>query len=139
MKQMNGITIGVLAENAGVGVETIRFYERQRLIKQPLKKSSGYRQYSADDARRIRFIKRAQDLGFTLVEIREFLTLNDTRKTTCGDVKKKADAKLDEVRAKIQSLKQMKRSLEELIEACGCGPKAAAECRILDCFETGCE
>jgi len=138
MKQTSGLTIGTLAEESGVGVETVRFYERQGLLKKPPKRATGYRQYSADDARRIRFIKRAQELGFTLQEINGLLTLNDTRKSTCGDVKNRADLKVAEVKAKIRDLQQMKRSLEDLIEACGGGPKAAAECRILDCFETGC-
>ena len=135
----NGLTIGVLAQEAGVGVETIRFYERQGLIKQPPRRAKGYRQYSSEDPRRIRFIRRAQELGFTLQEIGEFLNLNDTRRTTCADVKKRADAKLEEVRAKIRALQQMEGSLRELSEACDCGPRAAAECRILDCFESGCE
>lgn len=138
MRQTQGITIGTLAEEAGVGVETIRFYERQGLIQRPAKKAGAYRQYTEDDARRIRFIRRAQELGFTLGEIGELLALNDTRRTTCGDVKKRADAKVEEIRAKLRDLKRMEKSLKELITACDCGPKAAAECRILDCFETGC-
>lgn len=137
MKNEQSLTIGVLAEQAGVGVETVRFYERKGLIKKPARKQSSYRQYSPEDAKRIRFIKRAQDLGFTLREIKEFFGLASNTHSTCGDVSHRAGAKLLEVEAKIKDLQRMKRSLKELVNACGDGKRVLAECRILDCFESG--
>lgn len=137
MKNTQNLTIGVLAEEAGVGVETVRFYERKGLIKKPAKKQSTYRQYSPEDAKRIRFIKRAQDLGFTLREIKDFFALNGDSSSTCGDIQKRAENKIIEVEAKIKDLQRMKRSLKELANACGDGKQALAECRILDCFESG--
>lgn len=132
-----GLTIGTLAESSGVGVETIRFYERKGLIKRPARRLTTYRQYSFDDARRVRFIKRAQGLGFTLKEIKEFFALTDgTYSATCGDVRKRAESKLAEIEEKLKDLQRMKRSLKELARACGEGKKALAECRILDCFES---
>lgn len=136
MKQLATYTIGTLAQEARVGVETVRFYERKGLIDRPARRSSGYRQYSAADAQRIRFIKRAQDLGFTLKEIKDLLALELSSKMTCGDLRKKADSKLKEVEEKIRDLQRMKKSLKDISSACGDGKQAASQCRILDCFES---
>lgn len=133
---MNRFTIGKLAQLSGVGVETVRFYERLGLIKQPLVKE-GFRKYSEEDAQRIRFIKRAQDLGFTLKEIKALLELNANPRSTCSDVKDQTQAKMKEVDEKIRDLKKMKKSLERLSAACGEGKKAMAHCEILNCFEPG--
>jgi len=133
---MTRFTIGKLARASGVGVETVRFYERKGLIRRPAAQE-GYRTYSEDHALRIRFIKRAQELGFTLRQIKELLELNAAPRSTCADVKRHTDAKLQEVERKIRDLQQMKRSLRTLADACGEGRKAAANCRILDCFESG--
>lgn len=134
---MSDLTIGRLAKESGVGVETVRFYERKGLIRKPNKRLSGFRRYEADNASRIRFIKRAQELGFTLREVKELLDLNASPRATCADMSKKAEAKIAEVEAKIKDLQRMKRSLKELAEACGESRKAVAQCRILDCFESG--
>lgn len=133
---MKQLTIGKLANESGVGVETVRFYERKGLIKKPQAKE-GFRKYTDDDAQKIRFIKKAQDLGFTLKEIKELLELNGNPKSTCGDVKTKADIKLKEVEEKIQSLEKMKKSLVDLSKACDVGKKALACCKVMNCFETG--
>lgn len=134
---MSDLTIGKLAKESGVGVETVRFYERKGLIRKPIKRLSGFRHYQDDDARRIRFIKRAQELGFTLKEVKDLLDLNVNPRATCSDMSKKAETKVAEVEAKIKDLQRMKRSLKELAEACGESRKAVAQCRILDCFESG--
>jgi MerR family mercuric resistance operon transcriptional regulator len=137
MKDPATLTIGALASDAGVNVETIRFYERKGLLNQPARHSSGYRQYPSEDSNRIRFIKRAQDLGFTLKEIAELLELNTDPGATCGDMRGQTERKLDEVEAKIKDLMRMKKSLKRLVDACGENKKAAQSCRILDCFERG--
>jgi Hg(II)-responsive transcriptional regulator len=137
MKNQEKRTIGVLAKQAGVGVETVRFYERKGFIRRPAGKSSGYREYSADDVKRISFIRRTQELGFTLREIQELLELNADPRATCLDVQAKADLKASEIDAKVDDLRKMRKKLKELARACGSGKKAVSECRILDCFEPG--
>jgi MerR family transcriptional regulator, mercuric resistance operon regulatory protein len=127
-------TIGRLARASGVGVETIRFYQRKGLVRRPTV-CAGFRTYAEDDARRIRFIKRAQALGFTLREIKGLLELNADPRTTCADVKRRTDGKLNEIAEKIRDLQRMKRSLTRLSAACADGKKAAAQCRISNCFE----
>jgi MerR family mercuric resistance operon transcriptional regulator len=134
---MGDLTIGKLAKCSDVGVETVRFYERKGLLRRPTKNLSGFRHYDPSDARRIRFIKRAQDLGFTLKEVKELIDLNANSKATCSDVRGKAEEKLAEVESKIKDLKRMKQSLKDLAEACGDGKQAVAQCRVLDCFESG--
>lgn len=135
---MKPFTIGKLADQSGVGVETVRFYERKGLIKKPPNKK-GFREYHEDDAKRIRFIKRAQGLGFTLKEIKELLELNLNLHSTCGDIKQRADVKIKEVETKIVDLKKMKKSLSQLSAACGDGRQALVSCNILDCFKPECK
>jgi MerR family transcriptional regulator, mercuric resistance operon regulatory protein len=134
---MKILTIGKVAEEAGVGIETVRFYERKGLIQKPPKRAVGYRQYAADDVRRIQFIKRSQELGFSLKEIRELLELNTSRRATCSDILDRTDRKLKEVEDKIRDLQRMKKTLVKLSKACGDSKRAAADCRVLDCFSTG--
>jgi MerR family mercuric resistance operon transcriptional regulator len=129
------MTASALAKNAGIGVESIRFYEKKGLLPRPVRTSSGYRQYSNEDARRIRFIKRAQALGFTLNEVKELLTLRVSHRAKCADVKKRTDAKLAEVEAKMKDLRKITRSLKRLSNACACQDAPTSECPILDCFE----
>lgn len=133
---MEQFTIGKLADKAGVGIETVRFYERRGLIKKPGVKE-GFRKYSDEDAQRIRFIKRAQDLGFTLREIKGLLELNSNPRLNCSDVKKRTDIKIKEVEEKIRDLQRMKRSLKGLSEACDDSKEALSHCRILNCFDPG--
>lgn len=127
-----GLTIGRAAREAGVGVETIRFYERQRLVAQPPKPQGvGVRLYPADTVERIRFIKEAQELGFSLREIHELLALRADPAADCSDVRERATAKLDDVQRKIQRLQDIGAALERLIAACpGCGGLQA--CSIMD-------
>jgi len=128
---VNSLTIGQLARRADVGVETVRFYEREGLLKEPARRPSGYRQYDEGVVDRLRFIRRAKQLGFTLKEIKELLSLRIDPATTCGDVKSRAEAKLDDIAAKIRSLQRMKRALVKLTKACS-GRGAASECPILE-------
>lgn len=131
------MTIGKLAKEAGVGVETIRFYERKGLIKRPAK-AGAFRYYSLEEASRIRFIRRAQELGFTLREVKELLEIQSKRKITGFQVKERAQEKLKEIRSKIADLKRMEESLMELSRLCGEGEQAIRECKVFDCFEKGC-
>jgi len=132
------LTIGVLAKQSGVGVETVRFYERKGILRQP-PKNGGFRKYSDEDAKRIRFIKRAQELGFMLREIKDLLKLNMSQNVTCSDVQKRTEAKLKEVETKIADLKKMRTSLKQLSEACGDSRNAAKSCHVVDCFESDCK
>ncbi len=134
---MNGgkpYTIGTLARAAGVGIQTVRFYERKGLLARPPRSGPAYRQYNADHLSRIRFIKRAQELGFSLKEITALLELPFQPRATCEEVKAHADRKRTEIDAKIRDLQRMRRSLEELSRACTVGKRAVAHCRVADCF-----
>ena len=123
-------TIGKVAREAGVGIETVRFYERQGLIDEPPRSSSGYRQYPQAVVPRLRFIRRAKELGFTLNEIRELLALRLDPETTCADVKQRAEEKIADIEDKLRALRRMKRALVELTRSCrGRGP--VDDCPIL--------
>ena len=128
---MSGFSIGQVARQAGVGVETIRFYERKGLIKEPPRRASGYRQFSLDAVKRIRFIKRAQELGFSLSEIADLLSLRTVPYSSCKDVKRRAEGKLADIERKLRDLQRMRKTLTQLVEGCS-GSGAAAECPILD-------
>ncbi|MGM0577374.1 MAG: heavy metal-responsive transcriptional regulator [Myxococcota bacterium] len=131
---MDSLTIGQVAKRAGVGVETIRFYERKGLVDEPRRGASGYRQYAPDAVRRVRFIRHAKDLGFTLREIRELLELRVDPGSTCADVRRRAADKVADVERRIARLVEMKRALERLSEACrGEGP--TSECPILEALD----
>ncbi len=131
---MNGPTIGQLAKRAGVGVETVRFYERKGLIEQPRKRTSGYRVYPDDVVQRIQFIRHAKDLGFTLAEIGELLSLRPDQRTNCAAVKDRAQAKMAGIDEKIASLTRMQRSLAKLVDAWD-RRSQTAECPILEALE----
>ena len=128
---MNGLTTGQLADKAGVNNETIRYYERKGLLAIPPRKDSGYRLFPPEAVKIVRFIKRAQGLGFSLREIRELLVLNSNRSSTCGDIKESARRKFEEVETKIRQLQSMREALYGLIERCpGKGP--LSDCSILE-------
>lgn len=127
--------IGKLASEAGVGVETVRFYERRGLIVRPPKSSnSAYRDYDAEIATRIRFIRQAQHLGFSLKEIDELLYLKDTPASNCADVRDHARSKREEVVHKISQLQQMRDALDALIDTCP-GQGALSTCSIIEALE----
>ena len=128
---MEGLTIGKLAKQAGIGIETIRFYERQGLIPPPARTDSNYRIYSEEEVGRLKFIKRAKLLGFTLNEIKDLLTLQHNPHATKADIKQRTDEKIINIREKISDLKLMLGALEHLSGACdGHGP--LDECPILE-------
>ncbi len=131
---MKSLTIGRLAKQAGVNLETVRFYERRGLLPRPPRSESGYRMFPADAARRLRFIRRAQELGFSLTEIGELLSLRLSRRTTNADIRTRAESKVSDIEAKIKSLESMKKTLQKLTRACdGCAP--VAECPILESLD----
>lgn len=116
---MQGMTISKAARWAGVGVETIRFYERKGLIDQPPKpETSSYRTYPEETIERIRFIRQAQELGFSLREIQELLSLRADPRADAADVRARATAKLDDVNDKIRRLQHIGQALEIVIAAC---------------------
>ena len=125
--------IGTLANEAGVGVETIRFYERKGLITRPPKpRDGGFRSYPSEIVDRIRFIRHAQELGFTLKEAGELLSLSADPDTKCANVREHAQAKLQDVKLKIESLISIRSALEALIAACPGKGKALRRCSILN-------
>jgi MerR family mercuric resistance operon transcriptional regulator len=128
---MKTLSTGQLAKDANVNIETIRYYERRRLLPEPKRRESGYREYSPDDVSRIKFIKRAQALGFTLKEISELLALRVDSKTTCAKVKKQAEAKIANIEEKIRMLKTMKTALRKLALSCE-AHESQHGCPILD-------
>lgn len=133
------LTIGKLAEQLGINVETVRFYEREGLIKQPVKRGSGFRYYGLEHISRLVFIKRAKELGFTLNEIKEFLTLNTWRKASCADVIPKVEEKISEIDQKIADLNQIKTSLKQLRGACDLGEEEMKKFSMMDCFLNECK
>ena len=113
---MPTMTIGRLAKQVGVNIDTIRYYERNGLIPEPVRRASGYREYEAADARRLRFILRAKELGFTLAEIGELLSLSADRDVR--GVKRRAEERLEHVEHKIKELQRVRKGLKTLIDAC---------------------
>ena len=129
------MTISKVAKKAGVGVETVRFYERKGLVDQPTRPSfGGFRVYPVETAERIRFIREAQELGFSLREIEELLSLRADPSADCADVRERAQAKLDEVNRKRAQLQRIGAELEKLIAACP-GQGALQVCSIIDAIE----
>jgi len=129
---MTLIGIGAAAQRAGMGIDTVRYYERSGLIKPQTRLESGYRKYSEAEVSRLRFIKRAQALGFTLKEIGELLKLSAQKDV--ARVKKSAQAKLADVEARIASLQKIRDGLAALVEACP-GHGRPEDCPILAAFE----
>jgi len=132
---METLTIGQLARRAKVNLETIRYYERRGLIAKPPRNESGYRQYSPEDLHRLEFIHRAKDLGFSLREILELLSLRRDPGMTCNDVKERVEAKIVQVEGKIETLETIRGALSGLVKKCtGEGP--AGRCPILKELES---
>ena len=129
---MNNLTISKAATKAGVGVETIRFYERKCLIEQPPKPlDTGFRVYPEETVQRVRFIRQAQEIGFSLREIAELLSLRADPSADCSDVREQATMKLEEVNRKITQLEEIRGALEDLIAACP-GRGALRACSIME-------
>ena len=134
MPAESGLTTGALAEAAGVGRETVRFYERKGLLPEPPRTTSGYRDYPLESVGRLRFIRRAQGLGFTLDEIAELLALRVDEVAACSTVEARAREKLSSVADKLTELRRMKKALERLIDACQ-SRKPTSDCPILEELE----
>lgn len=128
------LTIGQVAVAGGVNIETIRYYERRGLFPVAGRTPSGYRQYADDAITRLRFIKHAQDLGFSLEEIRELLALRVRSGASCRTVAQKTRAKIEIVEERIRHLQRMKRTLERLAAACA-ARRPTEECPILETLE----
>ncbi len=130
MNQATTFTIGRLAKQAGVGIDTVRFYERRGLLPEPERTASGYRLYQSDSIDRIRFVRRAKQLGFTLDEIENLLILQDQggRKS---EVKSLTDQKLAQINAKIEDLTRMRDVLSDLSTRCS-GKGTVSTCPIID-------
>lgn len=131
---MESLTTGKLAKLAGVNIETIRYYERRGLIPKPPRKGSGYRQYSPKTTKQIQFIKHAQELGFSLKEIQELLSLRLDSQTPCSEVRKRTEKKITDIEEKIKALKKMKGVLAKLTRACS-GHSPISECPILEALD----
>ena len=133
---MTELSIGQVAKMSGIGVETIRFYERKGLIDEPPRKTSGYRQYDETAVTKLAFIQQAKTLGFSLKEIGELLSLREKPGSTSREIKRLAEAKLCDIKDKMEMLGRMQRTLENLVEQCpGKGP--LSHCPILEAIETG--
>ena len=115
---MKFLKIGDLAKRSEVGIETIRFYERQGLLVEPERRPSGYRQYDESVVSRLQFIRHAKELGFTLSEIKELLGLWFDVNTKCVHVRQRAEQKITDIEDKIRSLQKMKRLLKQIISQC---------------------
>lgn len=126
-----------LAEQGGVNVQTLRYYEGEGLLPRPPRTASGYRTYPADTVDLIRFIKRAQGLGFTLRQIKQLIALREHPEAACADVRRQAEAKLTEIAEKMRSLRTMQRELTRLVDACA-GPSRSHSCPVLTRLE-GCD
>jgi Hg(II)-responsive transcriptional regulator len=133
---MRSFTIGQIARQTGVGIETIRFYERQGLVPEPPRTPAGYRQYGEDAVERLRFIQRAKELGFSLKETEELIALRLGEGVAAEEVRARAEAKIRDVEAKIRDLDRIRATLQKLAEACLHRGESAA-CPILGALVQG--
>lgn len=131
---MDGLTIGKVARGAGLSIDTVRYYEREGLLEKPARTVSGYRHFSSDAVARLHFIQQAKELGFSLQEIKELLSLRVTPGKSCADVRTHAEHKIADVDRRIRSLKRVRGALVKLTAACsGKGP--VSQCPILEALE----
>ncbi len=128
-------TIGKLAALTSVSNDTLRYYEAEGLVSPAGKSPAGYRLYDTDSARRIHFIKHAQQCGFTLAEIRELLVLRGRDKACCGDVRSRAVEKKLHIESKIRAMKAMSKALDQLIADCANESQPVKECTIIAALE----
>jgi Hg(II)-responsive transcriptional regulator len=124
--------IGELADQAGVHIQTVRYYERRGLLPEPERRPSGYREYGPATLARLHFIKRAQELGFTLAEIRELLALRLDPQTPAAAVKARAEAKIADIDRKLHDLERIKHALVHLAGHCRGGRGPIGDCPLLD-------
>lgn len=126
---MTELSISELARDTGVNVQTVRYYERRGLLAPPRRTRAGYRRFDALAARQVRFIKRAQGLGFTLKEVHDLLKLRADPETTCADIKTRARAKIKDIDGKLKLLTAMRQALAELADTCD--GQSGGHCPIL--------
>lgn len=131
---MELLNIGEVAKRTGITVEAVRFYEKQGLIRAPQRSPGGYRQYTPETVKRVRFIQRAKEVGFTLKDIAELLALRQEPGTSCGDVKLHATRKIEEIDRKIEDLQRIRRALGRMIMKCS-GSGGLGSCPILEELE----
>lgn len=130
------LRIGELASQTDTSAETLRYYEKEKLIPEPRRSDSGYRLYTLEDVRRVNFIRRARAMGFSLKDIAELLSLQvDRESSTCGEVKELAEQKLSDIDSKLMELNKMKAALQQVTEACTGGSESAVHCTILNALE----
>lgn len=130
---MELIKSGELAQRCDVNKQTIRFYERKGLLSASDTTAHNYKLYEHEDVRRVRFIKKAQGLGFSLDEIKDLLSLRASENSSCADVKRQAQLKLNDISKKIRQLEAMQNTLAKLVKQCG--ETDSSECPILDSLE----
>jgi MerR family mercuric resistance operon transcriptional regulator/MerR family gold-responsive transcriptional activator of gol and ges genes len=128
------LTIGQVARAADLNIQTIRYYERRGLVPTPRRTPAGYRQYADDAVVRLRFIKHAQELGFSLHEIQELLGLRVRHGAACDTVERNTRQKIDVIQKRIRDLQRMKRTLERLAAACA-ARRPTDDCPILEVLE----
>ena len=131
---MNTLTRHRVGEMAGVNITTLLFYERKGLLSEPERTEANYRIYDEDAVRRVRFIKHAQELGFSLKEIKELLSLKASPRSRCGVVRRKAQEKVSDIDRKREALRQMRKALSKLIRECS-GTGRTTQCPILDSID----
>jgi Hg(II)-responsive transcriptional regulator len=129
--------IGEVAAEAGVNIQTLRYYERRRLLPEPARSNSGYRTYDPGTVRLVRFVKRAQELGFTLREIEDLIELRQTPRRG-AEVRTLAAAKVDDIDRRIRQLKAMRKALGELVAACDC-ERGTPTCPIIEALDDSAE
>jgi len=115
---MKTMKIGEIARRSGIGIETIRYYEREGLLQKPDRRPSGYRQYDESVFQRLDYIRCAKDLGFTLAEIRELLELSFADEICCDSIRQHAQLKLADIESRIRILETMKKSLQRIFKQC---------------------
>jgi len=132
---MEGLTISQVAKEANVNIETIRYYERRELISEPPRTESGYRKFPQEVVEDIKFIKRTQDLGFTLKEIKNLLAASNDENFRSGEMRDFATSKMKEIETKIHNLQQMKTLLEDLAGKCPGSGVSKGKCPIIKNFK----
>ncbi len=125
--------IGTAAEQAGVNIQTLRYYERRGLLPRPPRRRSGYREFADDAVRMVRFIKRAQDLGFTLDEVEELLRLRSDKRRDRARIRAVATKRVRQIERKVAELTAMKRALSHLLRCCAEG--STLECPIIEALD----
>ena len=131
----SSMTRGLLARHAGIGVETVRYYESIGLLDEPRRTQAGYRLYEEGDLSRLRFIRRAKQLGFSLNDIRELIALRLDEGSDCSEVEHRAELRLADINERIRDLQRVQRGLEKLIDFCRANP-VKQDCPILEILES---